>query len=471
MFLRRFLERARRRRLRLLHHGSVRSAVEGALRRRGRRVLGHVRRAIASRSSRSSNRSCAFRSGRRSRRSRSRSPRCCSRCFTCTAARSARAAAACWRSSSTRRPTLPSGSSTTTRSSTSRRAACSSAALLMLGMLGVIAVLIAEAHEWAEARWGDRRTAAVRRRALPARALPKVSIHVPAYNEPPEMLIETLDALARLDYPDFEVIVIDNNTDGRGGVAAGRAALRAARRALPLLPRRAAARASRPARSTSRSSTPRRMPQIVAVIDSDYKVEPALAARPRARRSPSRRSAIVQAPQDYRDARRERVQGDVLRRVPRLLPHRHGHAQRAQRDHPARHDDAGAARGARARRRLGASGASPRMPNSACACSSTATKRSTCRDSYGRGLMPETFTRLQETALPLGLRRGADPARARARAVLAARDERLTRGQRYHFVAGWLPWLADGLNLLFNDRCARLVARDGRRSRTASIRR
>jgi hypothetical protein len=25
----------------------------------------------------------------------------------------------------------------------------------------------------------------------------------------------------------------------------------------------------------------------------------------------------------------------------------------------------------------------------------------------------------------------------------------LTRGQRYHFVAGWLPWLADGLNLLF----------------------
>jgi hypothetical protein len=28
-------------------------------------------------------------------------------------------------------------------------------------------------------------------------------------------------------------------------------------------------------------------------------------------------------------------------------------------------------------------------------------------------------------------------------------DERLTRGQRYHFVAGWLPWLADGLNLLF----------------------
>jgi hypothetical protein len=27
---------------------------------------------------------------------------------------------------------------------------------------------------------------------------------------------------------------------------------------------------------------------------------------------------------------------------------------------------------------------------------------------------------------------------------------RLTAGQRYHFVAGWLPWIADGVNLLFN---------------------
>jgi cellulose synthase/poly-beta-1,6-N-acetylglucosamine synthase-like glycosyltransferase len=42
--------------------------------------------------------------------------------------------------------------------------------------------------------------------------LPKVSIHVPAYNEPADMMRETLAALARLDYPDFEVLVIDNNT-------------------------------------------------------------------------------------------------------------------------------------------------------------------------------------------------------------------------------------------------------------------
>lgn len=43
-------------------------------------------------------------------------------------------------------------------------------------------------------------------------AVPKVSIHVPAYFEPPEMLKQTLDAVAQLDYPNFECVVIINNT-------------------------------------------------------------------------------------------------------------------------------------------------------------------------------------------------------------------------------------------------------------------
>ncbi|MCK7472713.1 MAG: glycosyltransferase [Rhodopseudomonas palustris] len=39
-----------------------------------------------------------------------------------------------------------------------------------------------------------------------------MSIHIPAYFEPPEMLKQTLDALARLDYPNFECVVIINDT-------------------------------------------------------------------------------------------------------------------------------------------------------------------------------------------------------------------------------------------------------------------
>src|SRR5579871_3498773 len=41
---------------------------------------------------------------------------------------------------------------------------------------------------------------------------PKVSIHIPAYYEPVDMLKQTLDSVARLDYPNFECVVIINNT-------------------------------------------------------------------------------------------------------------------------------------------------------------------------------------------------------------------------------------------------------------------
>ncbi len=41
---------------------------------------------------------------------------------------------------------------------------------------------------------------------------PMVSIHIPAYNEPPELLIQTIQAAEAIDYPDFEIVVMDNNT-------------------------------------------------------------------------------------------------------------------------------------------------------------------------------------------------------------------------------------------------------------------
>ncbi len=40
-----------------------------------------------------------------------------------------------------------------------------------------------------------------------------VSLHVPAHNEPPEMVKDTLRSLLRLDYPRYEIVVIDDNTD------------------------------------------------------------------------------------------------------------------------------------------------------------------------------------------------------------------------------------------------------------------
>ena len=42
---------------------------------------------------------------------------------------------------------------------------------------------------------------------------PFVSVHIATYNEPPDLVITTLNALADSLYTDFEVVVVDNNTD------------------------------------------------------------------------------------------------------------------------------------------------------------------------------------------------------------------------------------------------------------------
>ncbi|MCK1711292.1 MULTISPECIES: glycosyltransferase [unclassified Bradyrhizobium] len=47
---------------------------------------------------------------------------------------------------------------------------------------------------------------------VPENYYPKVSIHIPAYFEPVDMLKQTLDALSRLNYPNYECVVIINNT-------------------------------------------------------------------------------------------------------------------------------------------------------------------------------------------------------------------------------------------------------------------
>jgi exo-beta-1,3-glucanase (GH17 family)/cellulose synthase/poly-beta-1,6-N-acetylglucosamine synthase-like glycosyltransferase len=83
--------------------------------------------------------------------------------------------------------------------------------IVLLAPLVVIALARVEEIAAIAFGRGPRRLIAA---ALPAVEgfAPKVSIHVPAHREPPEMLKATLDAVARLDYPNFECIVVINNT-------------------------------------------------------------------------------------------------------------------------------------------------------------------------------------------------------------------------------------------------------------------
>ena len=69
--------------------------------------------------------------------------------------------------------------------------------------------------------------------------------------------------------------------------------------------------------------------------------------------------------------------------------------------------------------------------------------------SYGRGLMPDTFIDYKKQRFRWAY--GAmQILRRHTKELFSAKSSALTNGQRYHFLAGWLPWIADGFNLIFN---------------------
>src|SRR5579871_23160 len=80
-------------------------------------------------------------------------------------------------------------------------------------LLPLVAITLARIEEIAAIAFGrGPRRLAVAPSLVPEAFAPKVSIHISAYNEPPEMLKQTLDSIARLDYPNFECVVVINNT-------------------------------------------------------------------------------------------------------------------------------------------------------------------------------------------------------------------------------------------------------------------
>src|SRR5580692_10712302 len=83
-----------------------------------------------------------------------------------------------------------------------------------LPLLGLLApILLSRVGELAAVTFGRNPLRLLRISPPPPDAAsPKVSIHIPAYREPPEMLLRTIDSVARLEYPNFECLVIINNT-------------------------------------------------------------------------------------------------------------------------------------------------------------------------------------------------------------------------------------------------------------------
>ena len=316
--------------------------------------------------------------------------------------------------------------------------------LMILGTLGVIAVLIAEAHEWAEAHWTTSR-----RRQFEGHtplSWPKVSIHVPTYNEPPAMVIATLDALSRLDYPDFEVIVIDNNTKDAAvwqPVAAHCRRLGEGFRFFHVEELRGfkAGALNYALARTAADAT------VVALIDSDYQVEPNWL-RDLVPAFEAEQIAIVQAPQDYRDEQRNAFKAMCYAEYRGFF--HIGMVTRNERNAIIQHGTMTLVRRAALERVGGwAEWNITEDAELGLRLFEHGFQAHYVPRSYGKGLVPDTFLDYKRQRFRWAY--GAmQILRAHARALFLPSDGRLTRGQRYHFIAGWLPWLADGLNLIFN---------------------
>jgi exo-beta-1,3-glucanase (GH17 family)/cellulose synthase/poly-beta-1,6-N-acetylglucosamine synthase-like glycosyltransferase len=316
--------------------------------------------------------------------------------------------------------------------------------LLFLGMIGVMLMLLAEAHEWAEARWARYRT----RLFIPQEAVPfvppKVSVHVPAYNEPPDMVIKTLNALAALDYPDFEVIVIDNNTQEPAIWQPVEAHCRKLGPRFRFFHVNPLAGFKAGALNYALDQTAPDA-QIVAVIDSDYQVRPdwlkdlvSLFTNPRI--------AIVQAPQDYRD-------GDV--NTFKAMMHAEyrgffyiGMITRNERNAIIQHGTMTLVR-RQVLEDIGgwAEWCITEDAELGLRIFERGFEAVYVSRSYGKGLMPDTLDDFKKQRFRWAF--GATQIMRSHRSALLGRSG-LSGGQRYHFIAGWLPWLADGFNLVFN---------------------
>ena len=128
---------------------------------------------------------------------------------------------------------------------------------------------------------------------------PRVALHVPCHDEPPELVERTLRALARLDYPraSYTVLVVDNNT---GDPALWRPVARLCEQLDYLflhLEQWPGYKSG--ALNYALAATPLEY-ELIGVVDADYLVEPTYL-RDLVAHFADPAVAFVQTPQDYRD--------------------------------------------------------------------------------------------------------------------------------------------------------------------------
>jgi len=302
------------------------------------------------------------------------------------------------------------------------------------------AVILTEGVEMAASLWR------VERRLVPSaipEVSPRVSVHVPCYNEPPQMVILTLDHLARLDYDNFEVVVFDNNTRDEAvwrPVEAHCATLGPRFRFFHVegLKGFKAGALNVAIEVTDPEAV------YIAVIDSDYQVEPywlrrtlPLFADPGI--------ALVQGPQDYRDSA-----GSLFKRMAyeeyRGFFHI-GMIERNEHNAIIQHGTMTIVR----------KSALVEVHGWSAWCITEDTElglklfeagygAAYVPQSMGSGLIPDTLEAFQSQRYRWVY--GAMQIMKRHAGAIFLGRAKLNWAQRYQFFSGWLPWISDALGMI-----------------------
>ncbi|HCU25294.1 MAG TPA: cellulose synthase [Deltaproteobacteria bacterium] len=273
---------------------------------------------------------------------------------------------------------------------------------------------------------------------------PMVSIHVACCKEPPEMVIATLESLARLEYPNFEIIVVDNNTPDPAlwkPVEKRCAELGPRFRFFTLgkWPGFKAGALNFALRQTHPEA------KIIGVVDADYIVEPhwLRATVPYFQDS---EVALVQAPQEHRGWEHSlftRMENDEYSGFFRI-----GMVQRNEYNAIIQHGTMTLIQKEELEKLQGWA--------EWCICEDAELglrllnegKKTVYLDhAFGHGLVPDTYEAYAKQRFRWAY--GAMRILKRHWALFLGLRGRLTRSQRYQFVKGWLPWIGDALHMVF----------------------
>ncbi len=317
-------------------------------------------------------------------------------------------------------------------------------ALLLPSLGAMVAILLANGFEFVEMYWPGNLRRSFEPRPLPAGARePRVSVHLACCNEPPEMVIATLDSLARLDYANYEVLVIDNNTKDEAlwkPVQAHVERLGARFRFfhLPSWPGFKAGALNFGLGQTDPAA------EVVGVVDADYVVRRDWL-RSLVAHFDDAKVAVVQAPQAHRDWQRQPLRRMMNYEYDGFF--RIGMHHRNERDAIIQHGTMTLIR-AQALREHGQWAEWTICEDAELGLRLMQAGYSTVYvdEPMGHGLTPEDFGSFRKQR-----RRWAQGAMQILKGHWGAlvSGERLSAGQRYHFLTGWLSWLGDALHLVF----------------------